>query len=242
MEAVQGAPVTEHEFEDHCWKDLIPAETLEIYRHYRRDTFVGEAPAVLAIDLYNMAYEGGPVPIAEVTREHPSACGEHAWNAIAPTKKLLKAARRCGLPIIYTTNETRPHTAPEKAPATRRRGSTITEDGFRIFHEFEPAPEDLIVYKLRASAFFGTALTTHLTQLGVRSLIVCGESTSGCVRASVVDAYSHGFHVAIAEEACFDRSPISHKVNLFDMHHKYADVLGTEEIVTELDRRAAEAT
>ena len=225
------------EFENHCWKDLIPAQTLEIYRHYYRETFVGDAPAVLAVDLYAMAYEGGPHPIEEVTRDHPSACGAYAWDAIEPTKRLLAAARSAGLTIIYTTNETRPHTAPEKAPATQRRSAAITEEAFQIFHEFEPAPDDLILYKLRASAFFGTALTTHLTQLGVRSLIVCGETTSGCVRASVVDAFSHGFHVAIAEEACFDRSPVSHKVNLFDMHHKYADVIAVEEIATDLQRR-----
>ncbi len=224
-------------FEDHCWKDLIPAETLEIYKHYRRDTLVGDAPAVLAIDLYAMAYDGGPGPIEEVTRDHPSACGQYAWDAIEPTQRLLAAARAAGLPVIYTTNETRAHTVPEKAPATLRRDTTITEEAFRIYHAFEPAPADLIVYKLRASAFFGTALTTHLTQLGVRSLIVCGESTSGCVRASVVDAFSHGFHVSLAEEACFDRSLVSHKVNLFDMHHKYADVMSVDTIVAKLGDR-----
>jgi maleamate amidohydrolase len=227
----------EADFEDHCWRDLIPAETIAVYRPYRRETYVGDAPAVLAIDLYAMAYEGGPGPIAEVSREYPSACGEYAWAAIEPTKRLLAAARAAGLPIVYTTNETRPHTAPETAPATRRRGAAITPEAFRIHHEFEPRPDDLIIYKLRASAFFGTALATHLTQLGVRSLIVCGESTSGCVRASVVDAFSHGFHVALAEEACFDRSPISHKVNLFDMHHKYADVMRVDEIVAAIERR-----
>ena len=226
-------------FEDHCWKDLIPAETIEIYQHYRRETFVGEAPAILAIDLYAMAYDGGPGPIEEVTRDYPSACGKYAWDAIEPTNRLLAAARAASLPVIYTTNETRAHTVPENAPATLRRGTAITKDAFRIYHAFEPAPADLIVYKLRASAFFGTALTTHLIQLGVRSLIVCGESTSGCVRASVVDAFSHGFHVTLAEETCFDRSLVSHKVNLFDMHHKYADVMGVDDIVAELSRRSA---
>jgi len=88
---------------------------------------------------------------------------------------------------------------------------------------------------VRASAFYGTPLAAHLTQLGVKSVIVCGESTSGCVRASAVDAYSHGFHVTLVEECCFDRSPISHKVNLFDMHHKYADVLHVDEVVAHLE-------
>ena len=65
---------------------------------------------------------------------------------------------------------------------------------------------------------------------------MCGESTSGCVRASVVDAYSYGYHVTVAEECVFDRSDLSHKINLFDMHHKYADVMVLDEIVAHLQQ------
>ena len=83
--------------------------------------------------------------------------------------------------------------------------------------------------------FFGTPLVAHLTQLGVQTLIICGESTSGCVRATAVDAYSFGFHVVLVEECCFDRSILSHKVNLFDMHHKYTDVMHVDEVIAHLD-------
>ena len=83
----------------------------------------------------------------------------------------------------------------------------------------------------RASAFSGTPLFSHLSLLGIQSLIACGESTSGCVRASVVDAYSNGFHVVVVEECCFDRSMLSHKVNLFDMHHKYTDVIHLDDVI-----------
>src|SRR5262249_3871139 len=96
-------------------------------------------------------------------------------------------------------------------------------------------PGDVVVTKQRASAFFGTSLAAHLTQLGIRSVIMCGESTSGCLRASAVDAYSHGFHVTLAEEACFDRVEISHKISLFDLHHKYCDVMKIDEIVAHLE-------
>lgn len=88
-----------------------------------------------------------------------------------------------------------------------------------------------------ASAFFGTPLAAHLTQLRIDTVIIVGESTSGCVRATAVDGYSHGFHVVLAEDCCFDRSDISHRVNLFDLHHKYADVMRTERIVAELSAR-----
>ena len=125
--------------------------------------------------------------------------------------------------------------------ATRRQGVSTDRELYSIRPEFKPAPDDVVITKVRASAFFGTPLAAHLTQLGVKSVIVCGESTSGCVRASAVDAYSHGFHVTLVEECCFDRSPISHKVNLFDMHHKYADVLHVDEVVAHLEGLRAKA-
>ena len=93
----------------------------------------------------------------------------------------------------------------------------------------------MVITKQRASIFFGTPLTAHLTQLGIRTVVICGESTSGCVRASAVDAYSLGYHVVLVEECCFDRSLLSHKVNLFDLHHKYADVMQLHEVVAHLE-------
>ena len=95
---------------------------------------------------------------------------------------------------------------------------------------------NIINYKERARGFFGTPLVAHLTQRGIDSLMVCGESTSGCVRAKCVDAYSLGYHVTVVEKCVFDRSPLSHKVNLFDLHHKYADAMTLEETKENLKR------
>jgi maleamate amidohydrolase len=106
---------------------------------------------------------------------------------------------------------------------------------YAIRPEFKPQQGDVVITKQRASGFYGTPLMAHLTQLGIQTVIVCGESTSGCVRASAVDAYSNGFHVVVVEECCFDRSMLSHKVNLFDMHHKYTDVMHVDEVVTHLN-------
>jgi maleamate amidohydrolase len=223
-------------FEDHCWKDVIPADVLELYSHYVRETFVGPAPALVAIDLYELAYQGGPKPVADVSKTYPSSCGEHAWKAIEPTRRLFAAARAAGIPVFYSTSETRPDSRPRAVVATKRRGVTDDPDVYEIRADFAPQPGDTVIRKMRASAFFGTPLVAHLTQLGVQSVIVCGESTSGCVRASAVDAYSQGYHVVLVEECCFDRSPLSHKVNLFDMHHKYADVIGVDSVVAHLER------
>ena len=223
------------EFENHCWKDIVPTDVLELYSHYQREVFVGPNPALLAIDLYELAYQGGPKPVSEVARTYPSSCGEYAWAAIEPTQRLFTAARSAGIPVVYSTMETRPDNRPNGVLATKRRSVPVDPRLFAIRPEFKPQPGDVVIQKMRASAFFGTPLIAHLTQLGVQTVIVCGESTSGCVRATAVEAYSYGFHVVLVEECCFDRSLISHKINLFDLHHKYADLLGIDAVVEHLD-------
>ena len=221
-------------FEDHCWQDVIPADVLDLYAHYRRDTFVGPRPALLAIDLYQMAYRGGAHPVSEVAKTFPSSCGINAWTAIEPTKRLFAAARAARIPIFYTTGDTREASKPNLIKATHRRGKAGLPDDLEIFPDFAPQPGDVVITKQRASGFYGTPLSAHLTQLGVQSLIVIGESTSGCVRASTVDGFSAGYHMTMVEECCFDRSDISHKVNLFDLHHKYADVMKVDAVITAL--------
>lgn len=221
-------------FENHCWQDVVAADTLRIYADYRRETYVGNQPALIAIDLYELAYQGGSLPVSEVTKTYPSSCGEFAFAAIPPTQRLFAAARRAGIPIFYSTSETRPDAGPKTIVATRRRGMPSDPKLYEIKVEFAPQPGDTMIRKMRASAFYGTPLLAHLTQLGVQSIIMCGESTSGCVRASAVDAYSNGFHVTLVEECCFDRHPLSHKINLFDLHHKYADVMTIDAVESNL--------
>ena len=223
-------------FEDHCWKDVVSPDALEVYSHYKRETCIGPRPALLAIDLYNLVFYGGAKPVHEVAKEYPSSCGVNAWNAIKPIQELLTLCRARGLQVIYTTTETRKEVKPNSVYATNRQRLEFGSKDFEIKEEFKPEVGDLIIYKERASGFFGTPLIAHLTRLGVDSLIVCGETTSGCVRASTVDGYSYGFHMAVVEECCFDRHLLSHKVNLFDLHHKYADVMHLEEAKSHLSQ------
>ena len=138
------------------------------------------------------------------------------------------------MPIFYSTGDVRSESKPAFVGATKRVKPSIDASDYAIRPEFKPQSGDVVITKQRASAFYGTPLTAHLTQLGVQTLIICGESTSGCVRASAVDAYSHGYHVVLVEECCFDRSILSHKVNLFDLHHKYADVMHVDEVIAHL--------
>ena len=223
------------QFEDHCWKDVVPEADIKLYASWRRETFVGPRPALLAIDLYDLVYRGGPRPPHEIDEQFPNTCGIFAHRAIAPTKRLLAAARVAGIPIFYCTQDTRPNNRPPGAISTRRQRPTPAADAYAIYQDFAPQPSDVVIYKQRASIFQGTPLASHLALLGIQSLIVCGESTSGCVRASVVDGYSGGYHVSIVEECTYDRAELTHKINLFDMHHKYADVMHIEEVVKHLD-------
>ncbi len=227
------------DFEDHCWQDVISADELEIYRSLfgREVQGLGPKPALIAIDLYKKVYRGGPGPVVEINKLHRGACGVHAWDAIAPTVKLFAAARAAGIPVIYTTGSG----SNTVAATNRQRSHESIGDGYDIKEEFAPEPDDLIIEKQRASGFYGTPLSAHLNLMGVESLILCGESTSGCLRASVVDAFSYGYHVVVAEECCFDRSLISHKVALFDLHHKYADVLHVEEVLAGLSAMTGRA-
>src|ERR1700685_2801104 len=107
-------------FNDHCWKDVIPESDLKLYAGWRRETFVGARPALLAIDLYDLVYRGGPLPPSEINDRHVNTCGIYAHRAIAPTKKLLAAARRAGIPIFFCTQEMRPNNRPRGAVSTRR--------------------------------------------------------------------------------------------------------------------------
>ena len=185
------------DFEDHCWNDVVSPEILEVYKSYHREIFVGQNPALLAIDLYNSAYQGNPQKYPhELIEKYPSSCGKYAWNAVEPTKNLFSACRQAGLPIIYVTGSVR----KGRVRSTKRKiGDDVETKMMDIHPAFSVQDSDILIRKERASAFHSTPLIAHLTRLGINSLIVCGESTSGWVRASVVDAYSHGYHVTIAE-------------------------------------------
>src|SRR5262249_61209021 len=124
------------DFEDHCWKDVIDADTIQIYQAYRRKIYVGDNPAVLAIDLYNKAYRGGDRPVKEVDREFSGSCGEQAWKAMAPTQALFAAARRAAVPIIYTTR----HIDTGGVHSTNRNIGREAHYTYALKKELAPAP------------------------------------------------------------------------------------------------------
>lgn len=221
-------------FEDHCWQDVIPPEIYPVYSTYKREIEIVGRAALVAIDLYELAYQGGRNSVLDVTKKYPSSCGSFAWEAIEPTQRLFAAARVANLPIFYSTTETRADSKPTVVHATRRARTAIDPALYEIHSDFAPHPGDTVIRKQRASAFYGTSLSAHLTQLGIQTILMCGETTSGCVRASAVDGFSLGFNVILVEECCFDRFILAHKLNLFDLHHKYAGVLHTDVMIQQL--------
>ena len=207
----------------------------------------GKRPALLIIDV-NWAFCGErPEPILESIKRWRTSCGEDAWVALPYIKQLIDKAHAKGLPVIYTTGEGRPdkwdrgswgwkssragETGAAPAPGT----NTPPIDGNEIAAPIAPAPQDIVIRKQKPSGFFGSNLASFLTLLGCDSLIVTGTTTSGCVRATVVDAFSLNYRVILAEEGCFDRSEASHAVSLCDMHAKYADVVPTAEVLAYFD-------
>ena len=108
------------DFEDHCWKDVVTADDLKVYSNYRRKIFVGPSPALLAVDLYDLAYRGGARSPVSLVDTHPSSCGEYAFAAIEPTKRLFAAARTANLPIFYSTGDVRAESRPNLVTATKR--------------------------------------------------------------------------------------------------------------------------
>ncbi|MCW2696461.1 MAG: Nicotinamidase-related amidase, partial [Modestobacter sp.] len=215
-------------FEDHCWRDVVPPETLDVYRSYRRTTRIVGRPAVLAVDLFSGVFPDGPMSLPEAVALNPRSCGPYAWAAREPIARLLDLARRSDVPVLFSSQD------PEISRATHRPPSPQDALDLALDPAFGPRPGEAVVPKRRASVFFGTDLAERLTGLGVDTLVLCGETTSGCVRATAVDAYSHGFHVVVVEEAVFDRSPLSHTISLFDLHHTDADVLPLAQVEREL--------
>jgi maleamate amidohydrolase len=208
---------------------------------YGRRYGFGARPALLIIDV-NYGFVGDrPAPILESVKKWRLSCGQAGWDAIVRIQAILAGARDKGVPVIYTHEEFRSDLADrgvwgQKNSRTEERTDVEGHLGVRIVTELAPAPRDLHVYKKNASAFFGTNLASMLIGLGVDTLVVTGCTTSGCVRATVVDGQSYNFRMIVPEEAVFDRGEASHAMSLWDMNAKYADVVSVQETLDYLRR------
>jgi nicotinamidase-related amidase len=219
----------------HAWEDVIDDEIRALSANYAARQGQGRRPALLCIDNYNAVFGDRREPLLEAMRRFPSSCGPSAWDALEPTQKLMRTARALGLPVVHTTTDWQTGVGGAALPTTKRQSVGDPAWDFTHFAPLAPLEGELVIRKQRASGFFGTPLIAFLTELHVDTLVICGNSTSGCVRATAVDGKSHGFRVAVVEDCVFDRNWLSHKVNLFDLNCKYADVLWLDEALEYLE-------
>jgi maleamate amidohydrolase len=196
---------------------------------------LGEAPALLVIDVLYGFTGTRPMPIAEAIQEFPTSCGQRAWESLPHIRALIERFRDRDLPVIWVKPD--PDAVRLYGRATRRNQHR-PEPGNPMAHEIHelvaPRADERVVLKAKASAFFATPLQVMLNKLRIDSVVITGVSTSGCVRASAVDSYSWGYETFVVADACFDRSQISHDVSLFDIDAKYATVLETKDMLEAL--------
>lgn len=203
----------------------------EILAEYREKGLAGEVgfgrrPAVVVVDLI-LGFTDASSPL-----------GSDLEAVVEATRRLLKAARARGVPAFFTTTAYGPDARDaghflKKVPslAILRHGSRWVELDPRL----ERRDDETVVLKHYASAFFGTALASTLHASGVDTVLIAGATTSGCVRATAVDAVQHGFRPIVPRPCVGDRAAEPHRSNLLDIHGKYGDVVELEEVLGYLD-------
>jgi maleamate amidohydrolase len=220
------------------WDDVLTQRDQEVFSKsgYGKRAGFGQRPAVLVIDMnYNFVGDK-PEPILKSIERFRNSCGEEGWEGVYRIRELLEEARKKKLPIFYTTgHEGGSSMAFGRWHGKNSRGSedmsTAWAKGNEIIAEIAPQDGDVVIRKQKPSPFFGTPLISMLNEVHADTVLVTGCTTSGCVRAGVIDAFSYNFRVCVVEECVFDRGQASHKINLFDMNAKYADVIPLKEAV-----------
>lgn len=202
------------------WNDVLTEKDKQMFTKAKMGGLrgMGKVPALLIVD---MTY-------GFVDSRFRLGNSEAGYPAVDATSLLLQTAREKNIPIFYTT----PISESHKSGLGNWKGAEVrTEEENMIVEKIKPMENEVVLQKRRPSAFFGTNLVDMLIYHGVDSLIITGLTTSGCVRASVVDAFSYNYKVVVPEECVGDRSEISHKVSLLDIHMKYGDVLKLAEVM-----------
>lgn len=186
----------------------------------------GDRPALLIVDFIK-AFTDLSSPLASPLDKEVAATGQ-----------LLRAARRRGIPVAFTSvaydegfRDAGVFIKKVPSLSVLKKGSDLVEVDDRL----APLPTEHVFIKKYASAFFGTALAPTLTASGVDTLLIAGCTTSGCVRASAVDSCQNGFRTIVVREAVGDRAEGPHEANLFDIDAKYGDVVSLEEALRYLD-------
>jgi maleamate amidohydrolase len=225
------------------WDTIIPQAEKDAYRAagFGRRSGLGKHPALLIIDVQYRTVGTEPRPFWDAVKEFPTACGQVGWDAVRQIIRMLAVFRAKGWPVLY------PYVSQKEVFDQGRLADkvpslmTVAKRGYDFVSEIAPQPHDVLLPKKHPSAFFGTPLVSYLIERGVDTLVVTGCTTSGCVRSTVVDGFAYNFRILVPHECVYDRSQVSHAVNLFDMSEKYADVMSTDEALAALQSVARAA-
>ncbi len=219
------------------WENFMTEEDRKVAANgnLRQPRGPGANLALLVIDMQITAC-GEDRPISEQLDRFPGACGPQAWAAIRVQQRLLTAARAAEMPVIYSKPVFHAYTG-RTAAASGVFAATDFRSG--IQPEVAMQPGDILIEKQTPSCFAFTNLIPILAELGVDGLLVVGNSTSGCVRATCVDGEAAGFRMTVIEEGVFDRIEMSHAASLFDMSFKICDVVDEGRALDIIGRPAA---
>lgn len=225
------------------WTSFLSPEEKRAFDKVRwgQPSGFGTRPALLVVDVQN--YMIGEPDAADNLDHFPFSCGLNAQNALPNIHALVDAGRRSHFPIVFTrfvitANDNSRARLRDKVGIGREFDENLYFEGTygaELHNSIVRQSGEEVIDKARRSAFFNTRLLDVLKRHEVDSLIVCGGSTSGCIRPTVCDAEQYDFRVIIAQDAVFDRFEAVHSMNLFDMSRAQADVLPTTEILERLD-------
>jgi maleamate amidohydrolase len=213
------------------WMKLIPEADRKTYKRagFLSDLTLGSRAGLIVVDLTYGFTGSESLTLEQAIDEFPTACGPAAWEAMPRISRLIKLFRKLQRPVVFTRSDL--YTTKFSGKATKSKPARDLGPKFNEFPSVvAPLADEWVLAKTKASAFFQTTLTAYLIKQGVDTVVICGVSTSGCVRASAVDAFSHGFATFVIDDCCFDRSYFAHCANLFDLQAKYAAVISLHEL------------
>jgi nicotinamidase-related amidase len=190
------------------WLNMVPESERAVYEKagFQGDLEFGRKAALIVVDVtYGFTGSEG-LDLEEAIAEFPTACGPASWDAMPRISRLIEVFRDKNLPIVFTHSDS--NSTPYTGKATKRPGRTRSiQPRFNEFPDrVAPREDEWKLGKTKASAFFSTPLNVYLLKEQVDTLVICGVSTSGCVRATTVDACSSGYSTFVVDDCCFDRS------------------------------------
>lgn len=214
------------------WDDLLTdIDRIVIEKsRYGQPRGFGKKPLLLVIDA-QPNYVGADKPIEEQLDEWPAGGGQNAWAGVSRILSLRDAAREAGIPIFYTRHVQNATSKFDSFATKTKRDQTKFVDGnpaAELLPEVQPLPDEMVIPKSYASAFYGTPLQSYLIKLGIDTVIIVGGTTSGCCRSTAVDAATRNYNVGFVEDCLFDRITVSHKAALLDVWMKYGDVITSD--------------